>query len=340
MENLIIQVQNFLLEIIKIIDYRLLGPILSNIALVGLTIVVTVFVLSVTLLGRAAKFAKEKRSETEQKSKTNFDSDIAKLQAQIKKNPDDIEELKKQVGELEVKRAYTINKIRQIEEQFNALTLKNGVLIPGVMFFITLFIENWLTHVVFNIFGQFVLLIIAFISSIYAVKKIVLTLQAIQEVAINTDDHQLEQLKNALIEGLETIESEKEPKPIIRFKEKSPFIFKPDAEVEIKFEVDLMIPGNKEARNVDIWFLFSPEIEIVQSSDYDTPFQQNSGYQIPNANTTRYKFSLVRKHTRAAGTIKVKTGTIGNYILRYKVDCDNHVEPVTTEREIGIIVQE
>ncbi len=327
-------------QIINAIDFRLLGLMLSNIALVALTIIVTVFVLSVTLLGRAAKFAKEKRSETEQKSKENFDKDIVKLQEQIKKNPSDIDELTKQIVDLNVKREYTVNKIKEIEEKFNALTLGNSVLIPGVLFFVILITENWLTYIVLNNIWQSVLFSAAFISLVFGLKKIILTLQAVQEVAMNTDDYQLEQLKNALIEGLKTVESEKEPKPVIKFKEKPPFVFKPNSEEKIEFEINLIIPGNKEARNIDAWFLFSPEIEIVEDSKYATPFKQNSSFQIPNANTTRYKFDLVRNYTRTSGKIKIKTSTPGNYILRYKVDCDGHAEAATPEREVGIIVQD
>jgi len=147
-------------------------------------------------------------------------------------------------------------------------------------------------------------------------------------------------LRNSLIEALKTVEEEKEPKPYLKFKEKPPFIIKPNTEANIEFDVDLKTPGNKEAKNVDMWFLISPEIEILPDPSYTKSFKQRAEWEIPNANTTIYKFELVRKHTRTSGCIKIKTTTKGKYKIRYKVDCDNHVESTEAEKEIDVLVQD
>ncbi len=111
-------------------------------------------------------------------------------------------------------------------------------------------------------------------------------------------------------------------------------------EAYIGFEIDLKMPGNKEAKDVDVWFFTSPEIEILQDSAYGESFPQNQNWSIPNANTVRYKFARVRKHTRAPGKLKIKTTVPGKFKLRYKADCENHVESVDAEKEIDILVKE
>lgn len=340
MENIQL-ILNFIFWKIDLIDFKLLISLLVDISIITLGIIVTVFVLTVTLLGRAARLAKEKRAETEQKSQQEFDNDISKLKEQTdaEVTPSDIYKLKKQIEELELKKAYTERKIKEIERKYSALGLNDSVITPGSLFLLTLVFGKWLIFINQNKIWQFTLFFLSLFFVCYGIKKIILTLQAIQEISINADD-QSDQLKNALIQALEVTKGEEEPKPIVRFQEKSPFVLKPNTEAEINFEIILGIPGNNEAKNVDVWFLFSPEIEIIPSDKYSTPFKQNANYPIPNANTIRYKFDLVRRHTKSSGKIKIRATINGEFKLRYKADCDNHVEPVTSKKEIGIIVKE
>ncbi len=322
------------------IDFYLLGATLSILALILIGIIITVFVLTVTLLGRAAKLTKEKRAETEQKSKQEFDKDIANLNQKLKEDPEDIQGLKKQIGDLETKKTYNENQLKELERKYSALGLKKSVLVPGGLFLASLFFGKWVILVNQNQIWQFASFCLSLIFLLYGIQKIILSLQAVSEVSLNADDYQSDQLQNALTQALKTIESEKEPRPSVIFKEKPPFIFTTNAEAKIDFEIDLILPGNKEARNVDVWFLSSREIELLEDPAYGKPFKQKNSFDIPNANTIRYKFDIVRKHTRTSGLVKIKTTVAGNFKLRYKVDCDNHVESVSADREAGIIVQD
>jgi hypothetical protein len=170
--------------------------------------------------------------------------------------------------------------------------------------------------------------------------KIILTLKAVQYFSSCIKDDSVEQIQKAMVDALKTIEDEKEPKPFILFKEKPPFIFKANSEAKIEFEVDLNMPGNKQAKDVEILFLISPEIEFMDNSRYEKLLKQTANYTIPNANTVRYKLDLVKKHTKTEGVIKIKTTTAGKFKLRYKIDCIGHVEPTDASREVGIIVQD
>jgi hypothetical protein len=170
-------------------------------------------------------------------------------------------------------------------------------------------------------------------------KKNIMTLKSIQNIASESEDAQLVVFKNAIIDGMRAIEGDKEPRPKIVFKENPPFIYPPYTESTIVFSVELPTPGAAEAKNVDVWFLISPEIEIMESSNYKTPFQQDPSYVIPSANTTRYPFNLVKRYVKSSGKVKIKTTAPGEYKLRYKADCENHAEAATTEKEITIIVK-
>lgn len=322
------------------IDFYFLGEIISNLALVLIGIIITVFVLTVTLLGRAAKLAKEKRTETEQKSKQEFDKDIATLNQKLKENPSDLGGLKKQIADLESKKNYTENQLKELEIKYRALGLKESVFAPGGLFLTSLVFGNWIILISQSQIWKFISFSLSLIFLAYGIKKIKLTLQAVSDVSLSTDDYQSAQLQNALIQALKTVENEKEPRPSIIFKEKSPFIFKINTEATIEFSIILLTPGNIEAKNVDVWFLSSPEIELLKSKNSVEPFKQNSDFVIPNANTIIFKFGIIQRHNKSTGILKIKTTTAGNFKLKYKVNSDNHVESLSANQEIGIIVQD
>lgn len=341
------------LKQLGLIDFRLLGDTLSNIALLLIGVIITIFVLSVTLLGKAAKISRETKAETEQKSRQEFEKHIELLRQKIKNKPDDIGGLKEEIEILETKRDYARNVVVELDRKYNALGLKESVLIPGGLFLMSILFSNWVILVGRNIIWHSASFFIALASLSFGVQKIIFSLQSVQEFSLNTKDedqikqnkpkqtqNQSKQIRDALVKALRVVEESKEPKPYITFKEDPPFLFKPNTEGVIKFEVNLKKTGNIEAKNVDAWFMFSPEIEILESTNYSAPFKQGPTHLIPNANTIIYKFDVVRKHTTTNGIIKIKTTAPGIFKLRYKVECDGHGEPSSSNMEIGIIVRE
>jgi len=341
--HLFVNFFSFIVKSFVLLDFNLAAGLLSDISLLLIGSTVTIFVFSVTLLGNAAKILKEKKVNAEQKAKDEFDKDIATLQEETSKikDPEDerLKKLKEQIEDLETKKKYNKDEITQIEKKYESMSLKNGVALPVSLFLVSLIFENWIIIFSNNIIYQCVSFIFGFLFLFLGIKQLYLILSVVQEIAINAKDQIYEQLHDSLIDALKTVDEEKEPKPFIVFTEKPPFILKSNTETEIEFTVDLKIPGNKEAKNVEAWFLTSPEIEILKSSNYDEPFSQNDSYVIPNANTVIYKFGLVKKHVVSKGKIKIKTTISGSFKLKYKVNCDNHVESTTDDKEVGIIVQ-
>lgn len=323
------------------LDYKSLGYLLADFSIIAIPIVVTIFVLAVTLLGRAAKLTKEKQSEAMQKSKKEFDENIILLKEQIEKNPGDIESLKVKISDLEVKKHFTEESLIDIGKTYNSLTFEGGVLSPGKWFLLTLIIEKWIVGLyTWNPIINLIYFLLALRAMYLGMQGVIFTLKSIQTIALETQDEQLKQIENAIIEGMKRVESEKEPRPFIVFTEKPPFIFQPNTNVEIEFYIDLKVPGNKEARNVEAWFLFSKEIKIIENSKYSKPYAQSETSSFPLACTTIYKFDLVRKHTATKGKLKIQTPEPGEYKMKYKVECDSHSEPTGNDREITIIVKE
>ncbi len=324
----------------NLIDFSRLSKLISDLDLILIGVIITIFVLTVTFLGRAAKLARDIKTETEQKSKQEFDKEISLLQQKVKDSPDDLESLKQQISELEEKKKYTVDQLNLLEKKYNALGLKESVLLPGTLFLLSLIFGNWVILISGKQSWECASFLLALIFLVCGVNKIISALRTISDVSLNTDDHQFKQLENALTQALKTVESDKEPRPVVKFIETPPFVFKANSSGEIKFEIDLLLPGNPEAKNVDVWFLCSPELILLKEGNSAEPFKQKDTYTIPNANTIRYKYNLVRKHTRYHGIIRLKTTVAGSFKMRYKADCDNHVESINSEKEIGIIVKD
>lgn len=323
------------------INFYLLGGVISDLALVLIGIIITIFVLTVTLLGKAAKLAEEKKITVEQTNQQEFDKQIIEIEQKLKDHPaDNIEELQKNINSLKTKRNYTENQLKQLEAKYNSLGLRKSVLIPGGFFITSLICGNWLILISQNQVWRFICFVLAAIFLGIGIKNILLSLKVISEVSLSADNYQYEQLQNAFIQSLRNIESEKEPKPQLRFNTKDPFIFKAQSEQNVDFSIYLSKLGNQEAKNLEIWFCSSAELELLKSNMSDEPKNQFHTSIIPEANAIRYKLGNLRFGNSYALWLKIKPTKTGAFKLMYKISCDNHVELFSSEREINIIVED
>jgi hypothetical protein len=344
----------WLVNQINSINFAVVANLISGIAQVLLIVPFTIFIFSATLLGNAAKIVKEKKASAEFKNKQEFDKNIAELQEKLKLNPNDITGLKTQIDKFEIKKKYTDNEIKKIEKKYNSLGVNDGVIYPVILLTASIFFGSGVMYISENKLWQFFSLLISFVLLIRAVQKIILTLEAAQDVAFDTDNYKTEQLssslsktletrdaqlRDSLIKALEVIGEKKEPKPILKFEEQPPFVFEANAEIEIKFHLKLDEEGNPEAKNVEAWFILSPEIETLKDDHYLNLKKQKSNFIIPNANGIKYPFPLIRQHTSYPGVLKIKTTTQGKFKLLYRVLCDNHTESIFANNAIDIIVK-
>lgn len=127
------------------INFATVAGLVSNITFVLLGIIVPIFVFTVTLIGNAARLAKEQQSSTEQKNKEEFDNEVKELNKKLKEiGPEDLAKLKEQINNLEIKKRYTEDKIKKIEIKYASLGLTNSVIIPGTYLIISLILNKWL----------------------------------------------------------------------------------------------------------------------------------------------------------------------------------------------------
>jgi hypothetical protein len=328
------------MDIFVTINFKILIDVLSEVALVLLAVIITVFVLTVTLLGRAAEFSKDRKAKTERESSQDFENSILLLREKLKGNTQNVDELEEEIKKLKIKKAYTDEVIAQLDKKYNAIGLRWAVIIPGASFFITILLSRWIILLSENKIWEFIILVVSLFSLCYGVGKIIVTLKSIQEFSLNIPDEQPQQMQTAFTQALRIIDESKEPKPFVIFIEKAPFIFKSNSEAEIFFKIKLQQPGNVEAKNVTVWFFTSPEIEILESPDYKKPFKQIRESALPDNNTVKFNFPLVRIGVITSGIIRIKTTISGEYKLIYKVDCDGHAELISKDKRIGIIVRD
>lgn len=334
---------NFLSDVYNSIssdNIKSISYIFSQLSFLAIGIVVTIFVFTVTLLGRATKLAKENKSRIEQKNKADTEDIISELKAQLSGKSPNTKRVLNEVLKLETKQKYNEKKLNEIEKKYKYLGLKDGVINPSIYFVLSIITQN----VTANITGldkmwQICLFSVSFITLFFGVKKVIATLNAIEEVSTNTDGYSEDQIARAVTKSMRAIENEKTPHPFVKFYEKPPFVFKANSNVSISFRVDLKSPGGAEAKNVRVWLLFSPEIKIKEDDRYKKPFVQSGTFKpLPNANTVIYEFNSIKKHILHKGKINIETPSEGNYKMLYSVECDNYSERINSEREIGIIV--
>jgi len=205
---------------ITAIDFSIVAKLASSFTIVLLGITVPIFVFTVTLIGNAARLAKEQQATTEQENKEGFDKDIADLNKKLEKIlPAGIAELKEQISNLEIKRRYTEDKIKKIEAKYASLGLKNSVLVPAEFFILSLLFNNFFISLSGNHLWQFISVVSGLFFLYLGIRKIIFTLEVVQEVSLIADSRRSEELRNSLIEALKTVEGEREPKPIVKFVE-------------------------------------------------------------------------------------------------------------------------
>jgi ABC-type multidrug transport system fused ATPase/permease subunit len=291
-------------------------------AIALIAIVATVFVLAVSLLGRAIEKASEEQEEEVRKQSSEFDETIAGLQQKLKeaKKSKTIESIQKELDEYVRKKRKAEKDLKRISQRYRLLTVKGTVLYPGMFFLISLVLAGAARY---TVTGSLILVTnilwgLALLSLIWGCYRIYQCLKVVENVAITTEQAQLEKTIQAFELALERHEESKLPELKLIFKGKEPpFSFKAGVEENIDFKI--VFEQGDVAKGAEAWF-FAPEgFEFPRSITW----RQSSDYSIPNALTTKVILGDLRSWFKCENRVAIKTPSKGGeYSLGYRLYCD------------------
>ncbi len=271
-----------------------------DVGLLGITI--TLFVLAVSLLGRAIKLSLQEQEETEEKAKKEVDDEIKKIKSQLNKTASsshpDLVGLNTNLALLVRKQKEHQYKLNNIKNKPSHLKVSGGVILPGIFFIISLvfcifarynFSINSDTNMLGYYFGAIVPVVIG-LTFVYS------TLKVVEEVAITSEDtafiREAEVLKTALFE----FEEAKRPILELRFKnEKPPIHF--GIEQTKTITVGLVLLYGESARN--------PVIGIGIPNDFSFSEKQGSSQPV-SSSRSNYVFSSISCDTCLQGIVHEK----------------------------------
>lgn len=308
---------------------------LPSLILVALGVTVPIFVLTVTLVGRAAKISKKKQSEHNQKAQEDKKKKIINLQKRIAHEPDNIVELESDVTALKEAISKLESDLKSTEARYDSLGFDHAVLRPVLAFILSFF-----SYSVLAATNNISLQVVSFFASIsflaYGAKKLFVTLNVVQEVSLTSDEEKEKELRSLIterlvggfVEALKVLEKEKEPIPVIRFENDLPLVLEKGEENEVRFLATLDKSSANEADDIDIFIAFPPEIEIIPRKNYSVK-KQSKNFIIPEANSVFFKIEHLKKFTNRSLNVYVKPEVNGTFQFKYRVLCRGHSETLS-----------
>lgn len=239
----------------------------------GLTgITIAVFVLAVSLLGRAIKISLQEQTKTAENIKKVTGEEIKKLQDKLEeaklKGHVDVEKIRAELEALEKQQKKHKSKLFWIKNKPALLKVDGGVLLPGVFFIISIAICVLARYLLSqNPNSNVVWCLVLTIACIFLGTFILIqSLKVIEGVAITTEETSKEAYKAAIKE----IEESKRPELNISFKN-TKFPLRMPANTEIKLQVDFFISRADIAENVTTYFYIFPGFSFVKEVAYLAP---------------------------------------------------------------------
>lgn len=290
-----------------------------------LAITIAVFVLAVSLLGRAVRISivEQERNQKEVLSR-NRDS-MKKLREQFQKatkgqSQPNINSIQKNINRIIWRQRLSRLKLIWICIKPNFLQVPLGVLLPGSLFIIAIASSNlaiyfessshntalifWYTSILTMIIGTIV---------------IILTLRVTQSVAITSEETSRVREKEVFISALQEYEESKKPVLLLGFStEQPPFTLSIDQNKEIEFTIYLS--KGDIARKPEVHFFAPLEFEfpgqksLIQPDTYDT---------IGGHRSTAVKFIDCKPQTNLRNKLSIKAPSqSGKYVLYYQISCE------------------
>lgn len=239
-------------------------------AIALLAIVITVFVLAVSLLGRAVKLSAQEQTEAEEKRKKDTEKEIKKIQDKLEKAKAagrvDVKDLTRSLQDLESRDTRHKWKLRWIKIKPKLLTASWGALIPGALFLISAIFSALAFNLPSGTATVSLYTLISLIALGIGICFVCLTLKVIQGVAITSEEtafvRQKDMYKAALIE----FEDERRPRLELEFP-KTTFPLKMKTGSEITLRCQLSLSKGLSADAVDIHIGFPKGFQFVDTTN-------------------------------------------------------------------------
>jgi hypothetical protein len=302
-----------------------------------LAIVVTVFVLAVSLLGRAMEAAAKREQEKLAERRESNAKEMAAIKKEIEKAeakgeiPKGLIRKLKKLEKRDKKFEKELGKIRKAPEP---LTVKGGVVLPGVSLLVALILNgvawyfSWYLST-FSIFYDIPLpfgiaiwidpvfiWIVSLVAILYSIFRIYKSLRAVERVAITSEEAALKKTVEAFKMAQKELEEEKKLKLEMRFEDaRPPFTVKAKSEMLIKINVG--VTKGDVARNAVVAF-WAPSVFKFPDSPESLP----SG-NYPSCVSTSISLGDIIRPAWRTRRIKLKVPSQpSSYTMAYRLFCE------------------
>jgi len=224
-----------------------------------LAVVVAVFVLAASLLGRAIDEARKEQSRIAEAEQEDVDEAIAKIRTQIGQttaSKEDLDRLRAGLSEY-VKRSEKLRReAKRAASRYGLLTAKGSVLLPAMTFLFALVLAGaarWWVGLSYAPWGGQLLWATSLLLLCWGCVRVYRSLQVIEKLAISTDEAQDKRMGDALEAALRRREEAERPKLVLKFEGKQPpFKFTHDTEETIA--CGIFLGQGDVANGAEFWF--------------------------------------------------------------------------------------
>jgi ABC-type multidrug transport system fused ATPase/permease subunit len=295
-----------------------------------LAVMVAIFVLAASLLGRAIQQAREEQQEASKREKELAEAQAAQLSKAIDEVQSKLKEaapseavstLEDQLSQYKKERKASKKKSRKAARRYGryrALTAQWGVLPTSALVLVSLVLAAAGDAVTADVAG-YALLSISGSLLIGACYRIYQSLRVVQDVAVTTEETQFKREAEALEIALERHEEKKRPRLALDFRDrKPPYTFKVGAEEVITFRVRLK--RGDIARHASVFF-FAPE--GFEFPGMPTWRQADDFTPLPNALTLQVLLGDLIAAISYTQSVTMKLpAKVGLYTVKYQPCCE------------------
>lgn len=293
-----------------------------------LAIVIAIFILAVSFLGRALEQARKEREEAAELGKKqanelarHLDEIIAEVQIKLKgtEAAEAISALEKELEQYKKQKKESKKQLKRAVSRYKRymlLTVPRGVLPTSLLLLVSFSLAAMAK--LFTTPVSYAPLVVSLLVLGWACLRIYLSLLTVQEVAVTTEEAQFSRETEALETALEIHEAKKRPELKLNLiAPPLPFRFKQSTEVIINFWVEL-IKGDV-GKAMEVYFFADTGFEFPGRKI----FYQKPGTRKPGTLTTMIDMGDIKRGISHPLDLKIKTPSeAGQFSLEFRIICE------------------